>query len=102
MTSATIEKGKFQVMSGLLNEQALRSLVGDRLETTGGAGHLTVRWDGKDKDDVKAAERTFKDLTGKGYRAFKMNEVDESKGEQVDDFDPDARAYIFIPPVKGG
>lgn len=129
---ASRKTGMFEVMSGMLNERALRDLVGEGkngLDVSGGGGHLTVRWDGNDADDVKNAERTFKDLVDKGYKAFKMierpetekpvvpegmnpkavdagdgktSEPDCSKGESVTHFEKDAKAYVMIPPVRGG
>ncbi len=59
---------------------------------------MEIRWS---EEDVVDAEKMFADLREKGYRAFKMTKSGD-KGDQVDEFDPEASAYLMLPPIRGG
>ncbi|HEX5998162.1 MAG TPA: hypothetical protein VFZ16_02010 [Hyphomicrobiaceae bacterium] len=57
-----------------------------------------------DKTDAKAvalAERRFKELTGKGFRAVALAE-EGGQGKLVNKFDPQAEQTLFIPQLQGG
>lgn len=71
------------------------------MEVLDPTGHLEFAWDKHDLESVRAVGDKFADMKKKGFRAFKMNE-DGSKGEQVDDFDPEAGRYLLSPPLRGG
>ena len=64
-------------------------------------GDTKIEWDTDNKDEVKQAERTFKELTKKGYKAFEMCE-EGNKGEEMEEFDKEAERIIFVPPMAGG
>ncbi|MBA7713823.1 hypothetical protein ES703_122833 [subsurface metagenome] len=50
---------------------------------------------------MEVAEKTFKDYTKKGFRAFRH--WDEGKrGEELKTFDKYAEKVLFVPPLKGG
>lgn len=68
----------------------------------GKRGDTRVIWNTANDDEVKAAERQFKDLVKKkGFVAFRVLK-DGSQGERVRDFDPQAGKLIIIPPMAGG
>jgi hypothetical protein len=90
-----------EVMSGLEIADELRKLATPRMQVSGGAGHLEIRWNQDRDEDVSDAKKMFKDLQDKGYRAFRMTKGG-GKGEQIDDFDPSAESYVMMPPVRGG
>lgn len=50
---------------------------------------------------VDEAERRFKELTGKGFRAAKLSE-DGKPGEIIKKFDATAEKVLFIPALQGG
>lgn len=68
----------------------------------GAAGDTKLIWNPDDKDEVKNAKRTFKDLVEKkGFLAFKVAEKG-AKGEQITEFDEKAEKIIIAPPMAGG
>jgi len=69
------------------------------IDRSGDTKHM---WDPNNKTEVKAMERLFKDLTSKGYIAFKVDKRDATKGEMMRKFDPEAGSMILIPMMAGG
>lgn len=70
-----------------------------------GSGDTRITWDPEDEGSVKNAERTFKDLTKKGYMAYSVHEKGKNVGEKnkrITEFDPDLDKIIFIAPMSGG
>ena len=65
------------------------------------SGDTKKIWDPDNKDEVKDAERTFKDLTQKGFKAFTVDKKGE-KGKPIDEFDPEAGKMILVPRLVGG
>lgn len=65
-------------------------------------------WDKRKEAEVEAARTLFKKLTkpvkdgGAGYRAFHVTGKDGEKGEQMNEFDPEAERMILVPPMQGG
>lgn len=76
---------------GTMNEMAI-------LDPT---GHTRTTWDADKPDEVANAKRTFEELTGKRYKAFRVNK-DGSEGSPMTTFDPHAEKMILVPPVVGG
>jgi len=72
-----------------------------RMSILGEEGDVRVEWDPDKKDEMKQAERTFEEMTKKGYHAFEMCE-DGNKGEQMDKFDKQAKRILLVPPMAGG
>lgn len=72
----------------------------------GREGDTKFTWSRDNPDEVENARQTFNQyVREKKYAAFKVRMVKGSageKGEQVREFDPDAEAYIFVPPMRGG
>jgi hypothetical protein len=66
------------------------------------SGHVEHKWDKTKPVEVDAAKTLFNKLIGDKYKAYKMNPKDNSKGDQVDKFDPEAGAYVFHPALAGG
>ena len=66
------------------------------------AGDQRVMWDRENEDEVEAARRMFRDLTRKGYLAYKATGKRGEQGEQIRDFDPDAERIILVKPNQGG
>jgi hypothetical protein len=68
-----------------------------------GSGDLRKIWNAANADEVEDARRSFEHLVkGKKYLAFRVNPEDNSKGDQIREFDPDAGKMILVPPVAGG
>jgi len=72
------------------------------LHTMDRDGDQRVMWDRGNADEVAAARRTFRDLTGKGYLAYKAVGKKGEQGEQIRQFDPDAERIILAKPLQGG
>jgi len=68
----------------------------------GTAGDTKHTWDKTKPVEVDAAREMFKKLRDQKYVAYKLNPKDDSKGDQVDQFDAEAGAYIFAPALRGG
>ena len=68
----------------------------------GANGDTKHTWDKTKPVEVDAAREMFKKLRDQKYVAYKLNPKDDSKGEQVDQFDAEAGAYIFAPAMRGG
>ena len=66
------------------------------------AGDHRVMWDRDNPDEVSAARRTFEDLTGKGYLAYRATGKRGEQGEQIRKFDPAAERIILVRPNQGG
>lgn len=64
-------------------------------------GDTKVMWNPRDVDEVKAAQKTFERLTGKGFRAFRVNSTG-GQGERIEAFDKEAEKIILIPQLAGG
>ena len=65
-------------------------------------GDTKYYWDKTKPVEVEAARETFKKLRKEGYFAYKLNPKDDSKGEALTEFDPDAGSITFTPPLRGG
>lgn len=69
----------------------------------GREGDTKHAWDKNNPADVALARRTFNSFKQKGYAAFRVQDGStEKKGEQIDEFDPEAERIIFSPPLRGG
>lgn len=64
-------------------------------------GHTKTTWDADVADEVEAAKAQFKELTGKGFKAFKVKR-DGTEGERMGSFDKDAEAVIYTKAIVGG
>ena len=71
------------------------------LAVMGPHGHLSVKWNKDEPDEVEEAKRQFHDLLGKGYRGFAMN-PDGTTGDLIKEFDPDAGEILRAGPQAGG
>jgi hypothetical protein len=65
------------------------------------AGDIKVEWNPDQKDEVDAAKKQFKELQGKGFKAFRIYDGGK-KGEELDSFDKYAERILFVPPIVGG
>lgn len=65
-------------------------------------GDVKKQWDPNNAVETADAKRSFDDLRAKGYLAFRVNEKDASKGEQIREFEPNAGSIIMVPPMAGG
>ena len=66
-----------------------------------GSGDTRMTW-GDNTAEVDAARSTFTELKGKGFLAYTVDPTDGSKGEVIQEFDPEARAIIMAPQLVGG
>ena len=64
-------------------------------------GDSKVMWDSENADEVAVAQKTYEDLTKKGYRAFSVKKGG-AQDELINEFDPDLEKMILVPPIKGG
>lgn len=82
----------------------LKAVGGDKkmvMAVMDSTGDTKIMWNPRDKDEVKVAKASFDTLTGKGFRAFKVN----SKGEpadRIEEFDKNAEKIIMVPQMAGG
>ena len=65
------------------------------------SGDTRHEFDVTDARAVALAERRFRDLTGKGFRAVALAK-DGGSGRLVDKFDPEVEQTLFIPQLQGG
>lgn len=73
----------------------------NKLSVMDKTGDTKTTWDPANPVEVEIAKKTFDEFRKKGFLAFKVN-VDGKKGEQLHEFDPNARAIILTPPLAGG
>jgi hypothetical protein len=73
-----------------------------QMHTLDRTGDQKVMWDSANTDEVDAARETFRNLTGKGYLAYKAEGKKGEQGEQIRTFDPDAERIILVKPHQGG
>jgi hypothetical protein len=66
-----------------------------------GSGDTRHEFDSSNRESVARAERRFKELTGKGFRAVALGR-DEGSGELIRSFDPNVEQTLFIPQLRGG
>lgn len=78
------------------------------LAVMGEPGDTKHIWNKSNEVEVEAARTLFKKLTkkksegGAGYLAFHVTGKDGEKGEQMNEFDPNAERMILVPPIAGG
>lgn len=66
-----------------------------------GRGDTKIEWDPDKPKEVQAAEKTFKELTSKGYRAYRQYD-DGKRGAALTTFDKYAEKVILVPDIGGG
>jgi hypothetical protein len=67
----------------------------------GKEGDIKTIWDPANPDEVVAARKQFKGWLKKGGTAFSVDEGGD-KGNQMHEFDPNARRVILVPQIAGG
>jgi hypothetical protein len=65
------------------------------------AGDTRHEFDATDAKAVALAEKRFRDLTGRGFRAVALGEGG-SPGKVIGRFDPEVERTLFIPQLQGG
>jgi hypothetical protein len=65
------------------------------------SGDTRHEFDAADASAVALAERRFRELTGKGFRAVALGK-DGAPGELKRTFDPTVEQTLFIPQLQGG
>jgi len=65
------------------------------------SGDTRHEFDAADASAVALAERRFRELTGKGFRAVALGK-DGDPGELLRTFDPTVEETLFIPQLQGG
>ncbi len=65
-------------------------------------GDTKYMWSRDNADEVELARKQYGEFKKKGYAAFRVTGKDGVKGEQMNDFDPDAERIIFVKPMAGG
>ena len=69
------------------------------MDRTGDSKHI---WDPDNQDEVAAMRDLFNSYRKKGFLAYKVTGKNGIKGEQINEFDPEAGRIIFSPPLVGG
>lgn len=72
------------------------------MSTLDRTGDTRVMWDAGNDEEVKVAQKTFDDLTRKGYLAYRAEGKRGHQGEQIRSFDPAAERIILVRPNQGG
>ena len=67
----------------------------------GSGGDTKYIWDPQDATEVDIAERSFNELVGKGYLAFRVDDEGE-KAERMDKFEAKSGRVILTKPPIGG
>jgi hypothetical protein len=65
------------------------------------SGDTRHEFDLTDAKAVALAEKRFKELTGKGFRAVALAK-DGGPGRMLGRFDPEVEQTLFIPQLQGG
>lgn len=67
-------------------------------------GDTVISWNPENALEVDAARKTFEELTGQGFSAFKTSTVarEDKVGPPLTEFDPAAARIILTPRVVGG
>jgi hypothetical protein len=65
------------------------------------SGDTRHEFDASDAKAVALAEKRFKDLTGRGFRAVALAK-DGGPGSLQNRFDPQVEQTLFIPQLQGG
>ena len=68
------------------------------MDRTGDSRH---EFDATDARAVSLAEKRFKELTGRGFRAVALGEGG-APGKVIGRFDPQVERTLFIPQLQGG
>jgi hypothetical protein len=68
------------------------------MDRSGDARH---EFDGADAEAVAQAEKRFRALTGKGFRAVALGK-DGTPDRLLKSFEPDIERTLFIPQLQGG
>jgi hypothetical protein len=66
-----------------------------------GTGDEKIRWTKDDRESVRKAHERFSALKAKKFMAFRVVRG-QSRGDMLDDFDPNAEVIIMTPPLAGG
>jgi len=64
-------------------------------------GHLEIKWNRNNTEEVESAREIFEEKTEAGYSAFKIKTLG-GQGERIDEFDPAAEKIMLVPQLKGG
>jgi hypothetical protein len=65
------------------------------------SGDTRHEFDVADARSVALAEKRFRELTGKGFRAVALAK-DDGPGRLLGKFDPEVEQTLFIPQLQGG
>lgn len=76
------------------------TVIGE-MRVMGRKGDTNIIWDPDNADEVAQARKTFDELRGKRFVAFRVGRGGK-KGEQITEFDPGAEKMILAPPMAGG
>lgn len=76
-------------------------MAGGEMSVTGRPGDTKMTWDPENADEVAAARKHFNELRAKQMLAFSVQK-NGTKGEQIHEFDPEAKAIIMTPRISGG
>jgi len=72
------------------------------LAIMGKEGDTKIMWDKSKPVEVDTARDTFKRLRKEGYLIYRVVGEKGDKGEQMNEFDPDAGRLIAAPAMTGG
>lgn len=64
-------------------------------------GDTKIIWDSNNTAEVDNARRTFAELKGKGFTAYRVDDQGD-RSAILREFDPEAEKLILRPPMAGG
>lgn len=71
------------------------------MSVLGHEGDTKVMWDGDNDDEVTSARRTFDELRGQGFTAYRVDDKGDTSAV-ITEFDPEAERIILRPAMAGG
>ena len=99
MSDWTFDKSGWE--AGHRDEEPAPGIIAFHMMT--GAGDIRKIWNAANETEIEDAKRSFDHLVKeKRYLAFRVNPDDNTKGEQMREFDGKAGKMILVPPVAGG
>lgn len=97
MSAPTIEKPIVE-STGSINDSSDKNTIA----ILGKEGDLQTTWNPDNANEVAAAKTVFTQLTRSGHAAFRTDRSGKKTGEQIHEFDPNARTILLIPAMQGG
>jgi hypothetical protein len=76
-------------------------MAAGEMSILGRTGDTKIIWNPENEAEVEAAREHFNALRAKHMLAFSVKRNGD-KGEQITEFDPEAKSIILAPQIRGG